>query len=137
MKNLPLEYYEQWHFARRTVIFLNSAKTTNEITNRTVGSHEVSYYLLSHAIELAIKAVAQKRTGTPPPFTHDMQELAEMFKEECGFSAEELHTIQQLKDLNNGPGGLRYDNLPVGQFLSSLFDDGVAIVERLIVENLQ
>jgi HEPN domain-containing protein len=137
MKTLPLSHYEQWPFARKTVIFLEAAKTSNDIPNRTVGSHEVSYYLLSHAIELAIKAVAQLKTGSPPPKIHDKQELSEMFKEECGFSAEELITIKTLKELNNGSGGLRYDNEPNGDFLPFTFKEGVAIVERLVIENFQ
>ncbi len=137
MKNFPLDYYEQWPFIRKAVIFLSAAKTSNEIINRTVGSHEVSYYLLSHAVELAIKAVAQLKTGLPPPRIHDKEELSEIFKEECGFSDAELATIKELKELNNGSGGLRYDNEPQGEFLPFTFEAGIQIVERLITEKFQ
>ncbi len=137
MKNLPLEHYEKWPFARKAVIFLSAAKSSNEITNRTVGSHEVSFYLLSHAVELIIKAVAQLKTGSPPPFTHDKEELSEMFKVECGFSVEELATIKELRELNNGSGGLRYENEVHGEFLPLTFNHGVTIVERLIGDNFQ
>lgn len=137
MKNFPLEYYEQWPFARKTVIFLAAAKTSNETTNRNTGSHEVSYYLLSHSVELAIKAVAQFKTGNPPRYTHDKQELSETYKDECAFSDDELETIKELKELNNGSGGLRYENQPNGEFLPLTFNKGVAIVERLIVDNFQ
>ncbi len=137
MKNFPLEYYEKWPFARKAVIFLAAAKTSNEVTNRTAGSHEVSYYLLSHAVELTIKAVAQFKTGIAPPFSHDKEELSEMFRDECGFSEEELATIKELKELNNGSGGLRYDNEVRGEFLPFTFNKGVAIVERLITESFQ
>jgi len=137
MKNLPLQHYEKWPFARKTIIFLTAAKNSNEFANRTVGSHEVSYYLLSHSVELAIKAVAQLKTGNPPPRTHDKQELSEMFKEECGFTDDELKVIKDLKELNNGSGGLRYENEPHGDFLPFTFDKGIAVVERLIVESFQ
>lgn len=137
MKKLPLDHYKQWPFARKTVIFLDAAKTSNEITNRTSGSHEVAYYLLSHSVELAIKAVAQLKTGSLPPTIHDKEELSELFKDQCGFTEEELSTIKELKELNNGKGGLRYDNEVHGEFLPFTFNKGVAIVERLITENFQ
>lgn len=137
MKNFPPEYYEQWPFARKAIIFLSAAKTADEVTNRTSDSHEVSYYLLSHSVELIIKAVAQFKTGAPPPRIHDKQELSELFKNECKFTNEELGTIKKLKELNNGSGGLRYENEPVGDFLPLTFNQGVAIVERLITENFQ
>lgn len=137
MKNLPLDHYSRWPFARKAVIFLSAARNANEPANRMVGSHEVSYYLLSHAVELIIKAVAQLKTGAPPPRIHDKQELSEMFKDECGFSDSELRTIKELKELNNGAGGLRYENEPHGELLPQTFDRGVAIVERLVIENFQ
>jgi len=130
MKNLPLEHYHS--FARKAVIFLNAAKTTNEIKNRRVGSEEVAYYLLSHAVELSIKAVAFKETGQEPLRIHDKEELAEQYKKECNFSEIEIEIIKKLKNLNEGPGGLRYDNNPVGSFLPSTFNGGVLIVERLL-----
>lgn len=132
MKNLPLEHYPP--LARKAVIFLNAAKNANEITNRRVGSEEVSFYLLSHAVELSIKALAIERTGEAPMRIHDKETLAIKYREVCGFSEEEIHTIRRLKDLNDGPGGLRYDNTPRGQFLPSTFNNGVKIVERLLQE---
>jgi HEPN domain-containing protein len=137
VKHLPLDYYRQWPFARKAVIFLSAAKTSNEPVNRSNDSWEVSYYLLSHAVELIIKAVAQYKTGAPPPHIHDKEELSEMFQDECGFTAEELKVIKELKKLNNGPGGLRYENEPQGEFLPFTFNDGVLIVERLIEENFE
>lgn len=137
MKNLPLQHYEQWPFVRRAVIWLAQAKRSNEIPNRSPGSHEVAYYELSHSIELIIKGVAQHKTGDVPPSIHDKEELSELYKEQCGFSDEELETIKELKELNNGRGGLRYDNEPRAEFLPSTFDQGVKIVERLIEENFQ
>ncbi len=136
MKNLPLDHYKQWPFARKAVIFLNAAKTLDEPQNRNWDNWEVSYYLISHAIELSIKAVARLKTGASP-YTHDKQELSETYREECGFSDEELETIKQLKLLNNGRGGLRYDNQIKAEFLPSYFNDAVNIVERLITENFQ
>jgi HEPN domain-containing protein len=130
MKNVPLEHYPP--LARKAVIFLKAAINAYEITNRTVGSEEVSYYLLSHAVELSIKAVALKENGEPPLRIHDKQELAEQYRDVCGFSDEEMRTIIQLKKLNDGPGGLRYDNQPIGQFLPSIFKEGGKIVERLL-----
>lgn len=137
MKNLPLEHYAAWPFARKALIFLQAAKSADEITNRNVGSHEVSYYLLSHSVELVIKAVAQLKTGSPPPRIHDKQELSEQFRTECEFTDEEMETIKKLKELNNGQGGLRYENEPHGEFLPSVFNDGVTIVERLLSDNFQ
>jgi hypothetical protein len=84
-----------------------------------------------------IKAVAQLKTGSPPPRIHDKQELSEMYQSECKFTDEEMNTIKKLKELNNGQGGLRYENEPHGEFLPSIFTDGVIIVERLITENFQ
>jgi|SRR5437660_6036953 len=129
MKNLPLEYYPQ--LAKKALIFLRAAQTTYEISNRTVGFEDVSYYLLSHTIELSIKAVAEK-AGRSISWTHDKEELAQQYQQECDFTEEELSTIRELKLLNNGPGGLRYDNTPIGNFLPSTFSDGVKIAERLL-----
>ncbi len=134
MKKLPLDHYSQWPFARKAVVFLDAAKTSNVITNRTAGSHGVAYYLLSHSVELIIKAVAQYKTESPPPYIHDKEELSELFKEQCNFSAEELVTI---KELNDGSGGLRHENEVHGEFLPFTFNKGVAIVERLIASNFQ
>jgi HEPN domain-containing protein len=130
MNHLRLDQYPP--LARKALIFLNAAKSMYKITNRKVGSEEVSYYLLSHAVELSIKAVAYKKTGHFPLRTHDKEELAEQYQIECGFSQREIATIIKLKNLNDGPGGLRYDNQPIGQFLPSTFNEGVSIVERLL-----
>ncbi len=134
MKNLPLEHYPP--LARKAVIFLNAAKNAYEIPNRRVGSEEVSFYLLSHAVELSIKALAKEKTGKAPRHIHDKEELAVKYRDVCGFSEEEIKTIRKLKDLNDGPGGLRYDNTPRGQFLPSTFENGVKIVEKLL-ENFE
>jgi HEPN domain-containing protein len=130
MKNLPLEHYPP--LARKAIIFLNAANNANEITNQTDGSEEVSFYLLSHAVELSIKALVLKKTRQTPAYTHDKEELAEKYRDVCGFSEEEITIIRGLKKLNDGPGGLRYDNLPIGQFLPSTFENGVKIVESLL-----
>jgi HEPN domain-containing protein len=130
MKNLPLEHYPP--LARKAIIFLNSAKSAYEIPNRRVGSEEAYYYQLSQAVELSIKALVKKETGKAAPRTHDKQELAEQYQGICGFSGNEIDTIVKLKQLNNGPGGLRYDNEPIGEFIPSTFQNGVKIVERLL-----
>src|SRR3989338_4148450 len=100
MKNLPLEYYAQFPFARKAIIFLKAAKTAYEIPNRTIGSHEVSFYLLSHSVELSIKAVAQQSAGDAPLRIHDKEVLAEKYKDECNFSDEEIEAVIKLKELN-------------------------------------
>ncbi len=130
MKNLLPEQYPP--LARKAVIFLNEAKILYETTNRRVGSEEVSFYLLSHAVELSIKSLVVKHTGRAAERTHDKEELAEKYREVCSFSEKEINTIRKLKELNDGPGGLRYDNTPRGQFLPSTFENGVKIVERLL-----
>lgn len=48
-----------------------------------------------------------------------------------------MRVISELSGLNNGSGGLRYDNPVIGEFLPFTFRDGVLIVERLFVENFQ
>ena len=73
---------------------------------RRDGSEEASYYQLSQAIELSIKALV-KRNWEAPPRIHDKQELAEQYRDIGGFSDSEMDTIIKLKLLNNGPGGLR------------------------------
>lgn len=130
MKNLPLEYYPP--LVQKAIIFLDSAKTTHEIKNRKIRSEEVTYYDLSQAVELSIKAVVQKQTREKAPRIHDKEKLAKQYRSICGFTDDEMDTIKKLKLLNNGPGGLRYDNKPIGQFVPSLFKKGVKIVERLI-----
>ena len=132
MKNLPLDYYKNWPFARKAKIFLNAAKTSYEPTNRQVGSWEASYYLLSHAVELAIKAVAQLKTDKEPPKTHDKQELSSLYQVECEFTKCEMETIQKLKELNNGRGGLRYENEVIGDPLPSTFNEGILLCHRLL-----
>jgi HEPN domain-containing protein len=97
-----------------------------------MGSWEVSYYLLSHALELSIKAVAQSKTGKEPARIHDKEELADRYRAECQFNERELDIVRRLKELNNGPGGLRYENDAQGKFLPSVFESGVAIIERLL-----
>ncbi len=130
MKNLPLDYYPP--LARKAIIFLNSAKSGFKITNRQVGSEEATYYQLSQAIEFSIKALVKKETGIAPPRIHEKQILTERYRDICGFSDSEMDTIVKLKQLNNGPRGLRYDNSPIGEFLPSTFNMGVKIVERLL-----
>src|SRR2546430_14614113 len=98
MKHLPLNHYSP--LARKAVIFLNGAKTLNLTPNMFEGSGEVSYYLLSHSLELAIKAVALKETGIQPSRIHDKELLAGKYKEECNFTNEEIDTIIKLKLLN-------------------------------------
>jgi HEPN domain-containing protein len=137
MKQLPKDHYNQWPFVRKSLAFLEAAKLLDDPQNRSIDSWEVSYYSLSHSVELIIKGVAQLKTGQEPPREHDKQHLSEMFRKECGFSDDEMETIRQLKELNNGPGGLRYDNQAKGDFLPSTFAEGVQIVERLIEENFQ
>lgn len=80
--------------------------------------------------------VAFKKTGSAP-FGHDKQELTEQFRKKCGFSDEEMEIIRQLKLLNNGKGGLRYDNQIKSEFFPSYFNDAIIIVERLISVNFQ
>jgi hypothetical protein len=43
-----------------------------------------------------------------------------------------METIKVLKELNDGPGGLRYENEPSGDFRPSIFNAGTMIVERLL-----
>ena len=95
---------------------------------------EVDYYLLSHSVELAIKAVAQLKSGLEPEWGHDKVELADRYQDECNFTDSERETITKLRDLNNGPGGLRYDNQPIGSFLPFTFENGTKIIERLLGE---
>jgi HEPN domain-containing protein len=118
-------------------VFLTGAKTLYEPQNRIVGFWFPAYYNLSHALELAIKAVVQKVTGSSAPRVHDKEELAEQYRELCNFTDSEMQTIKELKNLNNGQGGLRYDNDPEGDFLPSTFTASVELVERLIAENFQ
>lgn len=136
MKNFHLDYYADYPFARKAIIFLAAAKTLQEPQNRSWDSWEVSYYLISHSIELSIKAVIFKKTSSAPQ-GHDTQELAEQYRKECGFSDGELETIKHLALLNNGKGGLRYDNQIKAEFLPSYFSDAILIVERLISQNFQ
>ena len=136
MLNLPPEHYGQWTHVRKAVAFLSAAKLVDEQENRTVDSWEVSYYLLSHAVELIIKGVAEMKTGERA-WGHDKEELSVKYRKVCTFSDEEMKIIKDLKELNNGQGGLRYENQINGEFLPSTFEGGVKIVERLIVENFQ
>jgi HEPN domain-containing protein len=136
MLNLPPEHYAQWTHVRKAVAFLAAAKVVDDVQNRTSDSWEVSYYLLSHAVELIIKGVAELKTGETA-WGHDKQQLSEEYRTQCGFSDEEMKTIKDLKELNNGQGGLRYENEVNGEFLPSVFAGGVRIVERLIEENFQ
>ena len=76
------------------------------------------------------------KTGSAPR-GHDKKILAEEFRKECNFSRKEMKTIIDLKELNNGPGGLRYENNIKVKFSPSTFTEGVAIVERLVSENFQ
>lgn len=136
MLSLPPSHYDQWPLARRALAYLRGASTVSEARNRTIDFWLVSYYLLSHAIELSIKAVVAKVDGDSPR-GHNISRLARQYRQQCNFSNEELRVIDELSVLNNGPGGLRYDNPVVGEFLPFTFHNGVTIVERLFIENFQ
>jgi HEPN domain-containing protein len=136
MLNLPPDHYGQWPHVRKAVAFLNAAKVVDAVENRTIDSWEVSYYLLSHAVELIIKGVAKLKTGDEA-WGHDKEELSTTYRKECGFTDSEMQVIKNLKELNNGPGGLRYENQINGEFYPAVFAEGVQIVERLIEENFQ
>lgn len=64
MLNLPPQYYDQWPLARRALAYMRGAQTITEIQNRTADFWLVSYYLLSHSVELTIKAVVGKVQNT-------------------------------------------------------------------------
>lgn len=130
MKKLFSEHHPP--LARKAEIFLNTAKLVDKIDGGSNDFEEATYYLLSQAVELSIKALVKIETGQTPPRTHDKQELAERYREVCRFSDDEMDTITRLKQLNNGPGGLRYDNQPIGQFSPKIFKHGIKIVERLL-----
>ena len=130
MKKLPLEIYPP--LARKAVIFLRSAIVLQEVQNREIGSWETSYYLLSHSLELSIKALVHKSTGNYPEKIHDKELLSQKYREICSFTDTDMETIRELKLLNNGPGGLRYDNLPLTEFKPHMFNNGVKIVEKLL-----
>ena len=132
MKTMNTDEYNKWPYARRSLLFLQAAKSIYSDDSRAPGSDEVMFYLLSHAIELIIKAIALHKSGSVPPYIHDKQELSEMYREECSFTDKEMEVILRLKELNNGSGGLRYDNQPIGDFSPNIFSDGVLIVERLL-----
>lgn len=136
MLNLPPQHYDQWPLSRRALAYLKGAKTITEIHNRTIDFWLVSYYLLSHSVELTIKAVVGKVQNTTPR-GHNIKLLSKQYREICHFTDEEMRVIRELGDLNNGPGGLRYDNPVIGEFLPFTFRDGVLIVERLFIENFQ
>jgi len=78
---------------------LRSVLSFDKIINRSGGSAEASYYQLSQAVELSIKALVKKETGKAPPMIHDKQELAEQYQNICGFSDGEMNTIIKLKQL--------------------------------------
>ena len=130
MKNLPLDFYPP--LARKSVIFYHLAELANEPVNRRMGSWEASYYLLSHSVELAIKAVYELKTGKNPSYGHKLVPLAKRYKEQCRFSNEEIKILQELDRLNQGHG-LRYPNTPEAEFLPSTFSGGMKITERLLV----
>ena len=130
MKNIPLNFYPP--LARKAKLFLIEAEKGFDTKNRTVGSEEIIFYSISQALELAIKAVVYMKTGVKPIRIHDKELLANIYQKECNFSNDEKDTIIKLKLLNNGPGGLRYDNQPIGEFKPSTFKKASKIVERLL-----
>jgi len=136
MLNLPEEHYDKYPHAYRALLFLKGAQEAFEPTNRYIGFWIISFYLLSHSIELSIKAVIKLRLDEDVG-GHDIADLAERYNHVCNFSEDELRTIGEFNDLNNGPGGLRYDNDAQVNFFPFTFRDGVKIVERLFKENFQ
>lgn len=136
MLNLPSQHYDRYPYARRALSFLKGAQTTYEPTNRYIDFWVVSYYLLSHSVELSIKAVIKKKLELDTR-GHNIISLARRYTQECNFSQDELAVINQLANLNSGSGGLRYDNIVEGDFLPFTFRDGVKIIERLFEENFQ
>jgi len=130
MKNLPLTVYPP--LARKAKIFYDSAKLTNEIVNRTAGSYEVSYYLLSHAIELSIKACVEAFTNQKPSRGHRLLPLVEKYKKVLKLTNTDLAVAYDLDRLNTGRGGLRYPNKYKGDFYPHIFADGLETVEHLL-----
>lgn len=117
--------------ARKAQLFALTAEKLHEDRDNINDSEEVAYYLISHAIELSIKSIAKRETGNYPRI-HDKIELAERFKNLCNFTQDEILTIQIIKDLNNGVGGLRYDNPPIGEFRPEYFNNAIKVIERLL-----
>lgn len=118
--------------ASKALIFLKAAAILRKPKNRVTGLWEASYYLLSHSLELAIKAVVQEATGEQVERIHNIDVLADKYKEVCLLTEADMQTINQFSLLNSGPGGLRYDNLPLTNFLPSTFKKGEEIIEKLL-----
>lgn len=117
----------------RSLAFLRAAERLHEIVNRFVGGWFPTYYLLTHALELGMKArileqTCQLETG------HNLMRLICGHPDLFDFDEADLTAIKQLMDLNSGPGGLRYPNDIQGDFLPSVFDSCTNITRQLIRE---
>lgn len=118
-------------FFAKSVSFLAAAKIVHGSGSKDK-LEDVSFYLLSHAFELGVKAIAAATLPSEKiEYTHDKRDLATKYWEVCSFSHQDIEVASKLRDLNNGSGGLRYPNQVVGAFDPNLFDDGAALIEQL------
>jgi hypothetical protein len=117
-------------FKKWAKIYLDSAETLHEIENRNPDYWIVCFYLLSHSLELAFKSnlTSQKVWG------HNLKKLAEIYNvsSQNKLSGEEINQVSMLSKLNEGVGGLRYDNKIDDNFLPSTVKTISTLIKRLI-----
>ncbi len=116
--------YKRW-----SVVYLTGAETLYKIENRRIGSWIPAYYLLTHSLELILKAKILAKIAN----NHDVQKLAKMFdSSETKLTDDEKKQILELSKLNIGPGGLRYDNKTEGVFSPKIFVIISDLIKKLL-----
>ena len=92
---------------------------------------EVVFYLLSHSLELAIKAAVFSKSDTMVIRGHRLLPLTQKYRELLELLDLDIALAYDLGNLNKGSGGLRYPNRYEGDFYPHLYDDAVDVIARL------
>lgn len=117
-------------FKKWAKLYLDGAETLHEIKNRNPHYWIACFYLLSHSLELALKAYLTLENVKG----HKLKLLAKKFnkKSNSKITDEEMLKISELVKLNKGQGGLRYDNKIQDNFFPSTFQTISSLIKRLL-----
>lgn len=100
--------------------------------NRNFKFYIPSYYLMGHAMELLLKGVWEyENDAIWTQRSHRLTKVYSLIKD-LKLSREDERLLEDYDKLNDGRGGLRYDNEPKKEFFPTLFDGEVELFQKVI-----